>query len=223
MRGLLLAVLLLAGCVPAPAPAGKPDSRFDAAWQAARPWSELAPALRHTYAQPEGDADELLLSAMLWPEKSDLHPELTPHPAWPEELRPGRARQVAEGMAAWRQRAITGRAWALELAGQPAGSGAFAFSLPLKPGRHLWMPMPLGSEDWVDRAPDHGRIVVRSAVPVDRVRVVFRLDDLPQPTQVYRHGDEITVAAWGVALRLQALQALDARQRSLRLWFAPAQ
>lgn len=223
MRGLLLMVLLAAGCVPVPVPASKADNRFDAAWTAARPWPELAPALRQAYMLPECDADELLLSAMLWPEKSDLHPDLTPHPAWAQELRTGRTRQVTEGMAGWRQRAVTGRAWALELSVQPAGPGAVEFRLPLKAGRHLWMPMPLGSEDWVDRGTDHSRIVVRSAQPVARVRIVFRLDDLPQPTQVYRHGDEITVAAWGVALRLLAVQALDAQQRPLRAWFAPVQ
>lgn len=224
MRRLVLTLLLLAACTPLPSPPA-PDpavARFESTWGQARPWSDMATLLRHAYAMPEGDADDLLLSAMLWPEHREMHPELTPHPAWAEELGEARQREVADGMAAWRQRSIAGTPWIIELSLQRSEQG-FEVRVPLKPGRHLWMPMPLGSEPWVDRGADHGRLAVTSTTSAARARVVFTLDAAPQPTQVYRHGDEITVASWGVALRLRALQLRDAEGRPLAHWFAPAE
>jgi len=222
MRRILLTLLLCAACTPLPAPV-PPDRaavRFDVAWKQARPWDELESLLRHSYAQPDGDARELLLAAMLWPEKRDMHPDLTPHPAWAEELAPGRAHEVAEGVAGWRQRAIAGRSWSLELPLESAGQGRLEFRMPLKPGRHLWMPMPIGSDPWLDRAPDPSRIALSTDQPATWARVLLTVDAQPQPTQVYRHGDEITVAAWGVALRLDAVQLRDAQGRPLAHWFA---
>lgn len=225
MRRFVLTLLLLAACAPLPSPP-PPDpamARFEAAWGQARPWADMAPLLRQAYGMPEGDTDELLLSAMLWPEHSEMHPGLTPHPAWAEELGQARQREVAHGMAAWRQRAITDRPWIIELPLLRSEPGGFEFRMPLKPGRHLWMPIPLGSEPWVDRGADYGRLAVTSTLPATRVRVVFSLDAAPQPTQVYRHGDEITVASWGVALRLRALQLRDAEGSPLAHWFAAAE
>lgn len=225
MRRFVLILLLLGGCAPllSPPPTDPAVARFESDWGQARPWADMAPLLRQAYALPEGDADELLLSAMLWPEKRDLHPELTPHPAWAEELNTTRLHQVAEGMAAWRQRTIVDRPWMIELPVQHAEHGGFEFRMPLKAGRHLWMPLPLGSEPWVDRGADNERVIIKSTLPAVRVRVVFTLDGAPQPTQVYRHGDEITAASWGVALRLRALQLRDAEGRPLAHWFAAAE
>ncbi|MBX3472970.1 MAG: hypothetical protein KF754_01140 [Planctomycetes bacterium] len=52
------------------------------------------------------------------------------------------------------------------------------------------------------------------------VRVVVALDPVARPTQLYRHGDEITVATWGVGFHLLALEARDVDGRPLQYWFA---
>jgi len=221
----LWAGLFAFGCVP-PA-AGPPKDplavRFESAWDDARPWAELGKRLRVAYARPHGDQGELLVAAMLWPEKADLHPDLPAHPAAAREMNAGHAQKAARIMAAWRSTELCSTNWALDLVPQEDEGGTWVLRLPLPANRHQWLTLPTGTSDAVGQGTDRAVVTIHprraGAVP-GTVRVIVALDPVARPTQLYRHGDEITVAAWGAAFHLVALEARDVGGRPLQHWFA---
>lgn len=221
----LWASLLASGC--APPPAGPPKDplavRFQSTWDDARPWAELGRRLRLAYARPDGDQGELLVAAMLWPEKAELHPELPALPAVAKDMKPGPAQEAARFMAAWRSSELCSTNWALDLVPQAVEGGTWVVRLPLPANRHQWLALPVGTSGVVGQAADRAVLNFHPQLPgamPATVRVVVALDPVARPTQLYRHGDEITVATWGVGFHLLALEARDVDGRPLQYWFA---
>lgn len=228
IRRFLLSVpalgLLAALMSCAPVPRGPADRRFEAAWQSARSWQDLAGALSRAYPGRNEGTEQLLLQAMLWPEKLDTHPRLLPHPAWAALWNQGRRAEVETAMRRWRSDELCAGTWSLELTPSPAGDGALELRAPGT--GQMFLPLPPDAAGWVTLAPDRKSLSLRPGLAPQgpgKARLVLALNPDPRPAEVYRHGDEITVAAWGVAWRLVALQWRQDGKVNRLHWFADPQ
>jgi len=217
---------LLAGAAACtPVPRAPTDRRFEQAWQAAHPWPQLAGVLARAYPGSGAGTGQLLLSAMLWPDKLDLHPQLVPHPAWQEQLRQGHQQEVQAAMQQWRATNLCSGTWSLVVPVTASADGDMELAVDLPPGRYQFLALSTGDHDWVRLSQARDKLQLTPGLEpwtTGQVRLVVALQAQPRPVQVYRHGDEITVASWGVGLRLVALQWRQERGFRQRQWFAPA-
>ena len=216
----LLPILLLTACVAREQPKTDPEAqRFDTAWEQAEDWQSAFNRL-----QDFTQGGHPVTTALFWPEHADK-PGLDIGRLI--DFRPDEKQRIAD----WRRAEVLGRSYRLEAVHEPVPEGqAAVLNLAVLDALCRWR-MPPG---WVwqhAERPNHprlevdqdGRLLTLNPWGVARSRIVFQLEAEPVPTSLYRHGDEVTVASWGVALRPLAVELSDADGKVLgRLFLAPA-
>ncbi|MCA8913329.1 MAG: hypothetical protein KDB82_16645 [Planctomycetes bacterium] len=220
----LLIPCLLAGCVARNPTQSKPlPDRFDSRWNAAEDWQRARQRFSGLASQPD---EEALPGLLFWPDFTDragLGGNAIARYAGRWELTSGSEREalLAE-IRSWRADQILTRTYRVEASVSAESETADMPAPSLPDGAWVWK-VPFGRE--LLDAQDHP---VRFRLEADRnalrllgagmngnyrIRVLFRLDAEPIPTESYRHGDEVTIARWGCALIPVAFQlAQDGRK-----------
>jgi len=216
----LLPMLLLTACVAREQPKIDPEAqRFNTAWEQAEDWQSAFSRL-----QAVTQDGHPLATALFWPEHADK-PGLDIGRLM--DFRPDEKQRIAD----WRRAEALGRSYRLEAVHEPVPEGqAAVLNLPAPDVLCRWRMPPGSVWQHADR-PIHpalevdqdGRLLALNPWGVVRSRIVFQLEAEPLPTSLYRHGDEVTVASWGVALRPLAVELSDVEGKVLgRLFLAPA-
>jgi hypothetical protein len=214
----LLSILLLAGCVAREQP--HPDARrFESAWRQAEDWGA---ALARLQAVTQGGRPAS--TALFWPEHADK-------PGLEVGRLAGFSPDETQRISEWRNAQVLDRSYRIEQSFEPVPEGQAAVLNLAAPDAHSRWRVPPGWEWQHPQRPNHprlevdrdGSLLVWNPWGIARARIVFRLEPEPLPTSLYRHGDEVTVASWGVALRPEAIEFSDAGGKVLgRLFLAPA-
>lgn len=216
----LLPILLLTACVAREQPKVDPEARrFDTAWEQAEDWDAALKRLQGATGRGHPVA-----TALFWPGHTDK-PGLEIGDL--AGFRADETRRISD----WRGTEVLDRSYRLELICEPVSEGqAAVLNLPAPDALCRWRVPPGREWQYADR-PNHprmdvdpdGRLLVWNPWGIARARIVFKLETEPVPTAVYRHGDEVTVASWGVALRPEVVELSDAKGKVVgRLFMAPA-
>lgn len=215
----LLPILLLTACVAREQPKIDPEAqRFNAAWEQAEDWQTA-----FTRLQALSQGGHPASTALFWPEHADK-PGLEVGRL--TTFRPDERQRISD----WRNAEVLGCNYRMESVYQPVPEGqAAVLSLGMPEGPLRWR-VPPGWQWQSSERPNHpqlevdqdGRLLAFNPWGITRSRIVFQLEAEPLPTSLYRHGDEVTVASWGVALRPLAVELSDADGKVLgRLFLAP--
>ncbi len=213
----LLPVLLLAGCVAREQP--HPEARrFGSAWQQAEDWQTAIFRLQTTAREGHPAA-----TALFWPQHADK-------PGLNVGSLVGFTPDETQRISDWRNAQVLDRSYRIELSFEPVPGGrAAVLNLAVPDELCRWRIPPGWEWQYADR-PNHprlevdqdGRLLALNPWGIARARIVFKLEPEPIPTSLYRHGDEVTVASWGAALRPEAVELSDAKGKVLgRLFLAP--